>query len=130
LTTDELLRHLKEPELALHQPAVRRDVARMDELLHKSFVEFGRTGRSYNRGEILEMFQHEVPAGSVWAQDFSVAEIAEGIALLTYKSAHFGETGELHRHTLRASLWQRTQRGWQLRFHQGTPTEAFVKNGT
>jgi hypothetical protein len=32
MTTDELLQHLKELELALHQPAVRRDAARMDEL--------------------------------------------------------------------------------------------------
>ena len=130
MTTDELLQHLKALELALHQPAVRRDAARMDELLHESFTEFGRSGQSYNRGDIVEMLQHKVPAGPVWAQDFSVAEIADGIALLTYRSAYVEETGELRRHALRTSLWQRTQRGWQMRFHQGTPTEAFAKNVT
>jgi hypothetical protein len=34
-----------------------------------------------------------------------------------------GADGSRHRHTLRSSLWQRSSRGWQLRFHQGTPTE-------
>jgi hypothetical protein len=76
------------------------------------------------------MLRHEIPAGPVWAQDFSVAEIADGIALLTYRSAYVEETGELRRHALRTSLWQRTQRGWQMRFHQGTPTEPFDKNVT
>jgi hypothetical protein len=117
MTTDELLQHLKELELALHQPAVQRDPARMDELLHESFAEFGRSGRSYNRGDILEMLQHEVAAEPLWAQEFSVAEIADGIASLTYRSADVNETGELCHHALRASLWQRTPRGWQLRFH-------------
>jgi hypothetical protein len=83
MATDNLLQHLRELEVALHQSAVRRDAARIDELLHESFAEFGRSGRSYNRGDILEMLRHEV-SGPVWAQDFSVAEIADGIALLTY----------------------------------------------
>jgi hypothetical protein len=129
MATDNLLPHLRELEVALHQSAVRGDAARIDELLHESFAEFGRSGRSYSRGDILEMLRHEV-SGLVWAQDFSVAEIADGIALLTYRSAHVDATGELRRHALRASLWQRTARGWQMRFHQGTPTEAFAKNAT
>ena len=36
--------------------------------------------------------------------------------------------GDLFRHTFRSSLWQRMQHGWQLRFHQGTPTSAFVQH--
>ena len=126
----DLLQHLKELELALHQPAVRRDAVRIDELLHESFAEIGRSGRVYNRGEVLEMLQREVRAGPVWAQDFSLSEIDNGIALLTYRSAHLDEFGELCRHSLRASLWQRSPRRWQLRFHQGTPTEPFAKNAT
>jgi hypothetical protein len=128
--TDSLLQHLHELEVALHQPELRRDPARLDELLHESFTEFGRSGRSYKRADILEFLRLEVTANPVWSQEFTVAEIAEGIALLTYKSAYVDADGELCRHTLRSSLWQRTARGWQMRFHQGTPTDAFAKKST
>lgn len=130
MDTDSLLQHLHELEVALHQPELRRDPARLDELLHESFTEFGRSGRSYKRADILEFLRLEVTANPVWSQEFTVAEIAEGIALLTYKSAYVDADGELCRHTLRSSLWQRTARGWQMRFHQGTPTDAFAKKST
>jgi hypothetical protein len=130
MTIDDLLQHLRELEVALHQPKVRGDRTRLKELLHDSFSEFGRSGCSYSRADILELLSHEVPQGTIWSQDFTLAEIAEGIALLTYKSAYIDANGELARHTLRSSLWQRTTRGWQLRFHQGTPTDAFAKDET
>lgn len=130
MTIDDLLQHLRELEVALHQPEIRRDRTRLEELLHDSFSEFGRSGCSYSRADILELLSHEVPQGTIWSQDFTLAEIAEGIALLTYKSAYIDANGELARHTLRSSLWQRTARGWQLRFHQGTPTDAFAKDET
>jgi hypothetical protein len=130
MDTDDLLHHLRELEVALHQPDVCRDPTRLNDLLHESFAEFGRSGRSYSRADILEFLRLEVPPGPVWSQEFTVAEIAEGIALLTYKSACVDANGELHGHTIRSSLWQRTARGWQMRFHQGTPTDAFAKNAT
>ncbi len=128
--SEVLLRHLRELEVALHQPEVRKNPARLDELLHESFAEFGRSGRSYDRAEILKFLSLELLPGGVWSQDFTLAEIAEGVALLTYKSACVDSNGELRLHTLRSSLWQRTARGWQVRFHQGTPTDAFAKHGS
>ena len=127
MTTNDLLKHLRELEVLLHQPDVRRDRERVDELLHESFSEFTRSGRSCSRTDILEMLQQESPLGSIWSQDFAVAEIADGIALLTYKSAFVDENGEISGHALRSSLWQRTTRGWQIRFHQGTASNAFEK---
>lgn len=108
MTTEELLQHLRELEIALHQPDVRRDSVRLDELLHESFAEFGRSGRSYSRAAILELLSHEVPTETIWSQDFTVVEIVDGIALLTYKSAFIDVNGQLRRHTLRSSLWQRS----------------------
>jgi hypothetical protein len=129
MSTDDLLRLLREREIALQEPQVRKDPDRLDELLHESFAEFGRSGRSYSRAEILDLLSLEEPP-AVWSQDFTVAEIADGIALLTYRSARVDRKGELHHHTLRSSLWQRTEGGWQLRFHQGTATDAFTKSTT
>jgi hypothetical protein len=130
MNPDDLLQHLRELEVALHQPDVRREPARLNQLLHELFAEFGRSGRSYNRSDILEFLRIEVSSGPIWFQDFTVADIAEGVALLTYKSAYVDANGELCRHTIRSSLWQRTTRGWQMRFHQGTPTDSFPKNAT
>ena len=130
MATDNLLKHLRELEVILHQPDVRRDPDRVNELLHESFFEFGCSGHSYNRFDILEMLQQESSLGSIWSQDFSVAEITDGVALLTYKSAFIDENGEISGYTLRSSLWQLTARGWQMRFHQGTPTDSSVKGAS
>jgi hypothetical protein len=43
MNPDNLLQHLRELEVALHQPDVRRDPAQLNQLLHESFAEFGRS---------------------------------------------------------------------------------------
>ena len=120
----ELLTQLRELECELHRPEVRRDAARLEELLHEAFVEIGRSGRRYDRSEIVALLLHEASQGEVRAWDFAVNEIEDGVTLLTYRSARVNAQGRLTRHSLRSSLWHRTERGWRLRFHQGTPTRA------
>ena len=107
---------------------MRRDRERLDTLLHASFVEFGLSGRRYNKAGILAQLPQESAPKAMWSQDFELLELAGDVAFLTYKSASIDENGDLFRHSLRASLWQRTEHGWQLRFHQGTATESFIKN--
>ena len=126
----QLLTELKELEVELHQSEIRTDTNRLDVLLHESFCEIGRSGRLYQRNDIVGEMRTESSPPLVWSQDFAVEEVAEGIALLTYRSAHMGENGMLHRHSLRSSLWQRTDLGWQMRFHQGTPTDEFSRHQT
>ena len=130
LSKDDLLSHLRELEVALHQPSIRSASDSLENRLHESFTEFGRSGRSYNKTEIMHHLLSEPPIETIWSQDFSVAEIADDVALLTYKSGHLDEHGKLTRHTLRSSLWLRTADGWQARFHQGTATDAFTKAAT
>lgn len=127
LSLDDLLRQLRELEVALHQPSVRYDSGRLNVLLHDSFKEIGRSGRSFSKTDTMRQLPSDRSTGAIWSQDFSVAEIADGVALLTYKSGHLDEKGAVSRHTLRASIWLRTDHGWQLRFHQGTASESFKK---
>jgi hypothetical protein len=94
-------------------------------LLHDSFTEFGRSGRSYSRSAILELLASEETSGEVLAQEFEVVELGPNAALLTYRSAVIDESGNAHRHSVRSSIWVQTPDGWKLRFHQGTPTNAF-----
>lgn len=59
------------------------------------------------------------------ADGFALARLGPDSALLTYRSASVAEDGTAGRHTLRSSVWLRTALGWQMRFHQGTPTAPF-----
>ncbi len=117
----DLFTHLKSLEVALHQPEVRQDASQLNRLLHEAFVEFGRSGRVYNKPEILRQLAAETAEITIWADNFALTGLADGVALLTYRSGHLNEAGQRTRYTLRASLWQWTETGWQMRFHQGTP---------
>lgn len=111
-------------ERELHKLETRRNRKRMEALLHPDFVEFGRSGIRYTRDEILDEFGPERTLPAIHSNDFQTAEVAEGVVLLTYVSAHVDAAGNRHRHTLRSSLWVLADAGWQMRFHQGTPTSA------
>jgi hypothetical protein len=120
-----LIDHLRDLEVELHRSETRQNRSRMESLLHPDFVEVARSGRRYSRNEVLEEFSGGRPMEPVHAQDFELSAVGPGIALLTYRSAHVGPAGDLHRHALRSSLWMETPGGWRIRFHQGTPAEAF-----
>lgn len=123
MTADGILQTLWSLEVELHQAETRRNAARLTELLHPDFEEFGRSGRRFSLADILVEFSSETEFPRVLAEDFAVTGLKEGVALLTYRSAHVLSSGERDRHTLRSSLWVRTAKGWQMRFHQGTPTD-------
>jgi hypothetical protein len=118
----DLLEHLRSLETELHLLETRQNRIRLEQLLHPDFVEFARAGRRYLRTEVLEEFSASAATmEAVHADNFELAELGDRLALLTYLSAHKGPDGELHRQTLRSSLWVATESGWRMRFHQGTP---------
>ncbi|MBB5019312.1 hypothetical protein HNQ59_002610 [Chitinivorax tropicus] len=117
-------------ECSLHEPQIRCSAERLGARLHEQFREFGRSGAVYNRLSILAQVANADVQPTIWAQDFALETLSDDLALLTYRSAHIDQNGQLHRHTNRSSLWQWTDDGWQMRFHQGTPTEAFEKKTT
>jgi hypothetical protein len=117
-------------ETSLHAPTVRGDKAQLEKLLHADFFEIGRSGTSYRRGDIIAQLVSQADPATIWAQDFALSMPAYSVALLVYKSAHINGQGELTMHAQRSSMWQYDELGWQLRFHQGTPTVAFAKDET
>jgi hypothetical protein len=127
MLSEELFSHLSNLEVSLHESSARKDSSIVDQLLHASFVEFGRSGRRYDRDEILQLMRLEDSHCEVWPQDFVGTVIAEDVVLLTYRSAHVSECGALSKCSLRSSIWQRMPTGWQVRFHQGTPAQAFER---
>lgn len=123
------MEELRELEIELHQFDVRSNRLRLDELLHDSFVEFGRSGGCYDKADIIALLLAETESiPPPWSQDYKMSELADGLVQITYKSAHVDSDGGLSRYTLRSSLWQKVDGKWKVRFHQGTPTEAFVRS--
>jgi hypothetical protein len=122
----DLLVHLRALEVELHQPAARSSPTRLAELIHDDFLEFGRSGAAYDKPEILRLLLSATQHAEVFSDNFAVRRLSTDVALLTYRAAHVQADGTLDRFTLRASIWQRVDGGWQISFHQGTATAAFA----
>lgn len=101
-------------EMEMLDPAVRADSVRVRELLHDDFIEFGSTGRVYDKNILVEMLRTERPS-TVVIRDFTVRQLASDTALVTYRTV--GQSGQEAR---RSSVWVRQDRAWRMVFHQGT----------
>jgi hypothetical protein len=118
-----LLKTLTDLETELFDPDTRRNRARLEALLHPQFFEIGRSGHVHTRADVVAQLSKErVPAG-VHAHDFALQTLSEDVLLLTYQSAQVSSTSAPERHALRASVWKRSPNGWQIVFHQATPTQ-------
>jgi hypothetical protein len=120
-----LLSIIRELECELHQLECRRNRERLAQLLAPDFKEFGRSGATYTRDHELMSLPSDPEPPQIYAQDFVVNQLSDSIALLTYRSAYVNPSGELFRHTNRSSIWRLDSLGWQMVFHQGTPTDPF-----
>jgi len=82
-------------------------------LIADDFVEFGRSGRIWDRDSIRALLEGPVVESTsidLVADRFEVAELLDGVALVTYRSPRVN----------RSSIWLCREGRWQLRFHQGT----------
>lgn len=107
-------------EETLWRAETRFDRAWMDRILADDFFEFGRSGRIYNREQIL-IFSSDYIEAALPLPEFRARLLSADVAQVTYHSAVTVE-GTVH-YARRCSIWSRTSDGWRLRFHQGTPYE-------
>ena len=103
----------------LESAVARRDAALLEgdtrtlsELIADDFLEFGASGRTLTAAEVRNALAAE-PARDVPMEDFAVARLGAGAALVTYRSRD-------PRHARRSSIWVRRNGRWVMRFHQGT----------
>jgi hypothetical protein len=122
LETADLLRGLEE---RLLQPEIRRSVAQIGDLLADEFVEFGSSGRAFDKSKIIERLAQELQATPPQRSitDFSVRWLAPDTVLATYRLVVGHDATDDERHTLRSSIWKLIDDKWQMIFHQGTPAE-------
>jgi hypothetical protein len=112
---------LQELELSLLQPIVRKS-ERLAEFLAEGFVEFGSSGRTFNKEQVIAGLRAEAITPELTATQVKVQLLAPLVALVTYRVHRHSEPPV---HTLRSSIWQQQAEGqWQMVFHQGTLTAA------
>lgn len=116
---EDVRAYLMQCERALLDPEVRRDRARVAALLADDFEEFGASGRVWSKQTALDLLASEVYA-PLTADQMRCAQIAEDVALVTYRAVRIDEIAETRVETLRSSLWVRDSGNWRMRFHQGT----------
>jgi hypothetical protein len=114
-----LCAHLRACEESLLNPAVRRDRARVATLLAEDFEEFGSSGRVWSREQILELLATETYEPPTM-EDFKCDLIAEGVALVTYRTVRTDVDSGISSAALRSSIWVKQSGEWRVRFHQGT----------
>ena len=119
----DLMENLVALERELHDPAARRDPARVDALLHRDFEEVGRSGIRYTRAETIAALAAEgTSRAAIMSDAFALTALGADAVLLTYRTAERLADGSDIRHAHRCSLWLRVDSRWQLRYHQATPT--------
>ena len=117
----ELEQHLLSLEERLLEPTTRTDAARLEALLCDDFVEFGSSGRVFDKRSIVVALSSEVPALHV-ISEFKLLALAEDAAFVTYRLSWRSAPNAAPTYSLRSSVWLRVCGEWKMVFHQGTRT--------
>jgi hypothetical protein len=119
MENSSLKEHLYSLEERLLQPDVRKSVEELEILLADDFIEFGSSGRVFNKQQVIERLPNESTI-QMTLMDFEVKLLAPDVALTTYRVLKHKDM----KYSLRSSIWKLKEGKWQMVFHQGTPTVA------
>lgn len=101
-------------ELELMSVSVRQDSVRLSKLLHRDFVEIGRSGRLWTRDEIIAALPAERSRTPPEVDEWDFVALSSDLVLVTYRAS--GDSAP-SRH---ASVWDISGARPVMRFHQGT----------
>jgi len=121
--TDRVRATLLALEEELLSPQVRASEARLNELLADGFVEFGSSGRIYDKASVIRELGESSTIADFEISNFRLVMSRADSALVTYHCDVRSDRGDLNRKSNRSSLWRMIDDRWQLVFHQGTKTE-------
>ena len=110
---DDEVAMVVERELLLMSPAVRVDPEQVLTLLHSDFVEYGASGRTWDRSSVTAVTA--ASADGIHAEGLQARRLGPDAVLITYRSHARGRVA------LRSSTWVRVGGKWLCLFHQGTP---------
>ena len=113
---------IRELELRLLDPKTRMSRALASSLIAEDFVEFGSSGRVYDKASVLDALAIDASV-SPDVRNFEVKSLSPDIVLATFRTVRLGSSGEVIPQTLRSSVWRWAHGRWELVFHQGTRAE-------
>jgi hypothetical protein len=116
---EDTLKELRALEERLLEFGVRRSKEELDLLIADDFVEFGSSGRSFDKEAIVRALGEEQAPLPCSIRDFRVNLLSATVGLATYVLVDSRDTAG-QRHSLRSSVWVRRRDRWQIVFHQGT----------
>jgi hypothetical protein len=110
---------IRELEERLLAPEVRASAEELALLLADDFLEFGSSGRTFDKQQVVEALPLE-PEARFSIRDFHVRSLAPGVVLATYRAARLKNRTA---YSLRSSIWKLADDRWRMTFHQGTPAD-------
>jgi hypothetical protein len=113
--------HLRALEEQLLQPIIRRNAEMLATLLADDFLEFGSSGRTFDKASIIAELLNEPPRPAAILSDFAVRPLAPEAMLVTYRTTCHDSSGNITHQARRNSIWINRDNRWQIAFHQGTP---------
>lgn len=114
-----ILEELKSREPIFHRPELGTTRADFENMTVSDFWEVGASGSRYSRDHVLDVLEQRYGSGQIedlQTEDFHCRQLGEDVYLLTYTLFQDGRK----RKTRRATIWQHTETGWKIVFHQGT----------
>ena len=105
---------VKEAEIELLTSATRNHADRVRALLSPDFVEIGRSGRCWNREEIVAVLAEEPPRKTPVTDEWNFVRLGDEYMLVTYV-IHGAESDSRH-----SSVWHLGDGSPVMCFHQGT----------
>jgi hypothetical protein len=110
------LAFFRDLETRLHRRSVRNSPDAVAALLTDDFVEFGRSGRVYDKLRTIELLSGDDNELMPEVRDFQARALSHNVVLVTYRS------GRGEHFALRSSIWCLSGGRWRMTFHQGTAT--------
>ena len=109
-------------EAAFLDGETRHNPGWLDRTLAPDVVEFGRSGRVYDKAALIAALIAEAPSPvpRVEIVTPAVTGLGPDAALVTYRLEPLVEDAAP---SLRSSVWTRGAAGWRLLFHQGTAAD-------
>jgi hypothetical protein len=107
---------LKGLEQHLLTNASRHDAREVSSLLADEFREFGSSGKTFSKAEIIDRLQSESSV-CFSLKDFEAYPVSEQIILVTFRAVK-EIVGLPPTESLRSSLWVHRDERWQMLFHQ------------
>ena len=108
-------------EESLWRAETRFDHEYMERILAPDYVEFGGSGRVYQREDTLNVPPTKTIPAILPLHHFHIRPIDEHTVLVTYVSeVAYEDVAEIRN---RSSLWSKMDGAWRLRFHQDTPVK-------